>query len=79
MKNKYFYYIIVASEGQAKFVTSLDNSTKNVYWETDKPPLPLAKSFAEDIAYCLNLNLYPAFVIESFHEIKKQIFYKEQK
>ena len=79
MNRKYFYYVLVQSEGQAKFVTSMDNSTKYAYWETDKTPLPFTQSFAEDIAYCLNLNFHPAFVIKSFYEITEQIFYKEQK
>lgn len=79
MKQKHFYYIIVQSEGQAKFVTALDNSTKTARWETTAKPLALAKSYAEDVAFCLNLNFYPAFVLHSLYEITEQIFYKEHK
>lgn len=77
MKQKHFYYIIVQSEGQAKFVTSLDNSTKTARWETTAKPLALAKSYAEDVAFCLNLNYYPAFVVQSLYEIPEQIFYSK--
>ena len=79
MKQKHFYYVIVQSEGQAKFVTALDNSTKTARWEITEKPLLLAKSYAEDIAFCLNLNFYPAFVLQSLYEISEQIFYKEHK
>ena len=79
MKQKHFYYIIVQSEGQAKFVTALDNSTKTARWETTAKPLALSKYYAEDIAFCLNLNYYPAFVLQSLYEIPEQIFYKERK
>ena len=79
MKQKHFYYIIVQSDGQAKFVTALDNSTKTARWETTAKPLALTKSYAEDVAFCLNLNFYPAFVLHSLYEILEQIFSKERK
>lgn len=78
MALKYFYYVIVKSEQQAKFVTALDNATKTAHWETDKAPLAFPKSLADNLAMCLNLNFYPAFVLKSYHEIKKQIFIKEK-
>ena len=76
---KYFYYVVVQSEGQAKFVTKIDNSTKTALWNKDEKPLAIAKSYAEDLVFCLNLNFYPAFVLQSYHEIKEQIFYKKDK
>jgi len=76
MKQKYFYYIIIQSEGQAKFVTSIDHSTKTARWQTGEKPLALSKYHAEDIAFRLNLNYYPAFVLQSLYEITEQIFYK---
>ena len=75
MKQKHFYYIIVQSEGQAKFVTAINNSTKTARWETNGKPLALSKYYAEDVAFCLNLNYYPAFVVQSLYEIPEQIFY----
>ena len=79
MKQKYFYYVVVQSEEQAKFVTQINNENKTALWEKDGKPLSIAKSYAEDLAYCLNLNFYPAFSLQSYYEIKNQIFYKEQK
>lgn len=77
--SKSFYYVVVLSEGQAKFVTGIENATKYAHWDSTKAPKKLAKSYAEDLAYCLNLNFYPAFVLESFYEIEQQIFIKGAK
>ena len=77
MKTKYFYYVIVLSEDTAKFITNMDNLTKIARWEKDKEPLPLTKSTAEDLAYCLSLNFHPAYVLKSYHKISSQIFIKE--
>ena len=77
MALKYFYYVLVLSEGQAKFVTKINNNTKTALWDKKEKPLALAKSYAEDLAYCLNLNFYPAFVLQSYYEIDSQIFYKQ--
>lgn len=77
-KNKFYYYVVVQSEGQAKFVTKINNANKTALWEKDGKPLAIAKSYAEDLAYCLNLNFYPAFVLQSYYELESQIFYKEQ-
>lgn len=79
MKQKYFYYVVVQSEEQAKFVTQINSENKTALWKKDGKPLAIAKSYAEDLAYCLNLNFYPAFVLQSYYEIESQIFYKEQK
>ena len=80
MKQKHFYYIVVLSEQKAKFVTKLDNSSKSAFWNSYEKPLALSKQYAEDVAFCLNLNFHPAFVFMSFYEIEEQIFCKgEQK
>lgn len=74
---KHFYYVIVQADEQAKFVTKIDKATKYAHWDSNEKPLRLAKSYAQDLAYCLNLNFYSAFVLESFYEIEEQIFIKE--
>ena len=79
MALKYFYYVIVKSEQQAKFVTAIDNATKTASWDNNGKPLAFSKSHAEDLAWCLTLNFYPAFLLESYPEIKRQIFIKEDK
>lgn len=78
MATKNYYYILVLSEGKAKFVTGLNNSTRTASWERDKSPLAMNKSLAEDIAYCLCLNFHPAYVLKSMHRITKQIFLHEE-
>ena len=70
------YYVLVLSDGKGKFVTKINNATKWAKWETEEAPLKFSKSMAEDLAYCLNLNFYPAFVVKSFYEIEEQYFAK---
>ena len=78
MALKYFYYVIVLSEGQAKFVTKIDDATKTAHWEGKGQPLAFSKTYAENLATCLTLNFYPAFTLKSVHELKSQIFIKEK-
>ena len=78
MALKYFYYVLVLSDGQAKFVTKVDNATKTAYWDSKEKPLAFNKSYAGDLALCLTLNFYPAFTLKSYHELKSQIFIKEK-
>ena len=78
MALKYFYYVIVLSEGQAKFVTKTDYATKTAYWDSNEKPLAFNKTQADDLALCLTLNFYPAFTLKSYHELKSQIFIKEK-
>ena len=80
MALKYLYYVLVATEDGAKFVTKVDNATKTAYWGSNEKPLPLNKTYADDLALCLTLNFHPAFTLKSYHELKGQIFLtKEQK
>ena len=78
MALKYFYYVIVLSEGQAKFVTKTDYATKTAYWDSKAKPLAFTKTQADDLALCLSINFYPAFTLKSYHELKSQIFIKEK-
>ena len=78
MALKYFYYVLVLSEGQAKFVTKTDYATKTAYWDSKEKPLALTKTQADDLALCLSINFYPAFTLKSYHELKSQIFIKEK-
>ena len=79
MALKYFYYVLVLSEGQAKFVTKTDYATKTAYWDSNEKPLAFTKTQADDLALCLSSNFYPAFTLKSYHELKRQIFLpKEQ-
>ena len=78
MALKYFYYVLVLSEGQAKFVTQTDYATKTAYWDSKEKPLAFTKTQADDLALCLSINFYPAFTLKSYHELKSQIFIKEK-
>ena len=74
MALKYLYYVVVATEDGAKFVTKIDNATKTAYWDSKGKPLAFSKSYADDLALCLTINFYPAFTLKSYHELKSQIF-----
>ena len=78
MALKYFYYVLVLSDGQAKFVTKTDYATKTAHWDSKEKPLAFTKTQADDLALCLTLNFYPAFTLKSYHELKSQIFIKEK-
>ena len=78
MALKYFYYVLVLSDGQAKSVTKTDYATKTAYWDSKEKPLAFTKTQADDLALCLSINFYPAFTLKSYHELKSQIFIKEK-
>ena len=79
MALKYFYYVLVLSDRQAKFVTKTDYSSKTAYWDSNEKPLAFSKTQADDLALCLSINFYPAFTLKSYHELKSQIFIRENK
>lgn len=79
MALKYLYYVVVATEDGAKFVTKVDNATKTAYWDSKEKPLSFNKSYADDLALCLSINFYPAFTLKSYHELKAQIFIPKEK
>ncbi len=48
-----------------RFVTRLDNPNKNFYYETDKEPMYFdSKEYVDDIAFGMQMNMYPAVVME---------------
>ena len=78
MALKYLYYVVVATEDGAKFVTKVDNATKTAYWDSKEKPMSFNKSYADVLALCLTLNFHLAFTLKSYHELKSQIFIKEK-
>ena len=78
MALKYLYYVVVATEDGAKFVTKVDNTTKTAYWDSNEKPMSFNKSYADDLALCLTLNFHLAFTLKSYHELKEQIFLKKE-
>ncbi len=79
MALKYLYYVVVATEDGAKFVTKVDNATKTAYWDSKEKPMTFNKTYADDLALCLSINFYPAFTLKSYHELKAQIFIPKEK
>lgn len=79
MALKYLYYVVVATEDGAKFVTKVDNATKTAYWDSKEKPMSFNKTYADDLALCLSINFYPAFTLKSYHELKTQIFIPKEK
>ena len=79
MALKYLYYVVVATEDGAKFVTKVDNATKTAYWDSKEKPMVFNKTYADDLALCLSINFYPAFTLKSYHELKAQIFIPKEK
>lgn len=79
MALKYLYYVVVATEDGAKFVTKVDNATKTAYWDSKEKPMAFNKTYADDLALCLSINFYPAFTLKSYHELKTQIFISKEK
>ena len=73
------YYVVVATEDGAKFVTKIDNATKTAYWDSNEKPMAFTKTYADDLALCLSINFYPAFTLKSYHELKGQIFIPKEK
>lgn len=78
MKNKYYYYVVVRSNNEARLVTKICEDTRYAHWDKDAAPISFAKTYAQDLAYCLNLNFYPAYVLQSYHKIDSQIFCKKE-
>lgn len=63
---KYDYYVqIMFSNGDIKYVTGVENTTKTFYYEEGKPALKMSKSAAEDLVFCLVANMYAASIIQS--------------
>ena len=78
MALKYLYYVVVATEDGAKFVTKVDNATKTEDWDSNQKPMSFNKSYADDLALCLTLNFHLAFTLKSYHALKGQIFLKKE-
>lgn len=74
---KKYYYVVVHTDNQLKFVTDIDYETKTCRWSKDGVPLKLTKTRAEDIAFGLFVNFFAAFIIESFSDISTQVFLKD--
>ena len=71
-KKKNFYYVLVLANDGPAFVTSIRYSDKTAYWNKEEKPLLMSKSEAENLAYCLKLNFYSAFMVQNEYEMEEQ-------
>lgn len=62
---RYNYYIGIALQEDIKFVTKINNSTRQASWSAGEKALAMPKSVAESVADALNMNFFPAFVIKA--------------
>ena len=69
-KQKLHYYILVMSNEGPMFVTS--TKYHSAYWNYKEEPMEFDKTWAEEIARGLNLNLYLAYVVAQPWEIESQ-------
>lgn len=72
---KNYYYVLVFTEQGPVYVTSVDNASKVAYWEKDKAPMALPKSYAEDLTVGLNLNYNIAVMVTSKWELTQPYRY----
>lgn len=62
MANK-TYVALLTGGNDIKWVTGFDPATHTAQWDANKPAKPIAKRVAEDIAFGLRANGYPAVLI----------------
>lgn len=79
MKRKYFYYVGVQNNHGLSFVTKIDNTNRQCFWNTEQKPLSLSLSIATDIAEGLMMNFHTAVVIKSFFELEHHFVCDEKK
>lgn len=68
-EKKYYYYVLVFTEGGPVFVTSQDYSTKTAYWNKDKEPKEFTMTRADDLVFGLRCNGFGAVTVKSPIEI----------
>ena len=71
-KKKNFWYVIVMTNEGAKFVTSLDWSTKTAHWDGEEKPKEMSMESAKDLAMGLMLNFNQAYPVCSPIELDNQ-------
>lgn len=71
-KTKYHYYILVFTSTGCKYVTGVNYSNRETYWEEQEKPLELTKEIAHDISLGLAWNGFNNQVVMSRYEIENQ-------
>ena len=77
-KTKLYYYVLVLDKNlglnlqnsySANYVTDVDYKTKYCKWDSNKKPLILEKTLAQDIAQGLSLNGFNAILVNYTYEL----------
>ena len=63
-----YYYVAIQTKYGFTFVTEIDNSTKQFWWDADKEPLKFTKTGAEEFLWALKVNGYSCFIVENLFE-----------
>lgn len=71
-QKKNHWYVIVMTNYGAVFVTEIDNSKKEAYWEKDKAPKEMTKENAEYLATALTMNGHLAYAVCRTWQIENQ-------
>ena len=70
-KKKNWYYVLVLTEHGPSFVTSIGDG-KTAYWNKSEKPKEFSQSWADDIAFGLQVNGYNAFMVCMRYELDHQ-------
>jgi hypothetical protein len=77
-KKNYWYVLVMTNEGP-KFVTEMDNSQKMCYWDINEAPYEFgSKSYAQETAVCLTINMNYAMAVCTPYEITSQPYYYQR-
>jgi len=68
---KKWYYVLVFTNNGPKYLTGFGEHNM-AYWDEEKKPLALTKSYAESVVYGLSLNLFQSVVATSLYELEQQ-------
>lgn len=79
-KKKYYYYVLVFTNSGPKYVTKIDNNTREAYWHEEDKPFHMTKDDAEFLAMGLTLNGNSSVMITSTYKIDNHPYnYKNYK
>lgn len=69
-RKKYYYYVLVFTNGGPKYVTSMSNADRTAYWYEGDKPKPMSKEDAEFLAVALTWNGNSSVMVTSTYEIE---------
>lgn len=73
MAKKMYYYIGIHTDMGYVFITEVDRSSKNFFWNVNKTPMAFTnKAVAEDMLDCIRANGFEAILITDFQPVEKR-------